>query len=124
MSIIEVHSRLANTALYYFLLLTVWGYWRFFRKQGMDPSFWGALVIGEILLLLQSGLGAYMWILGLRPARWAHYLYGIVAPMALPMAFMYTKGKQDRPEILMYGTTTLITVGLILRAMFTATTGG
>ena len=123
MSIFDVHGRLANTALYYFILLTIWGYWRFFRKQGMDPAFWGALVIGEILLLLQTGLGGYMWVIGLRPARWAHYLYGIVAPMALPMAFMYTKGKQDRPEILMYATTTLITMGLILRAMFTATTG-
>ena len=124
MSILEIHGRLADTALYYFILLSVWGYWRFIRKQGMDPSYWGALVIGEILLLLQAGLGGYMWLVGLRPARWAHYLYGIVGPMALPMVFMYTKGKQERPEMLMYGTTTLITVGLILRAMFTATSGG
>lgn len=124
MSIIDVHGRFANTAMYYFLLLTVWGYWRFFRKQDMDPSFWGALVIGEVLLLLQSGLGGYMWLIGLRPARWAHYLYGIVTPMALPMVFMYTKGRQERPELLMYGTTTLITVGLIIRAMATATVGG
>ncbi|MCB9134801.1 MAG: hypothetical protein H6636_05200 [Anaerolineales bacterium] len=124
MSIIDIHGRFANTAMYYFILLTLWGYWRFFRKQGMDPSFWGALVIGEVLLLLQSGLGGYMWLIGLRPARWAHYLYGIVSPMALPMVFMYTKGRQDRPELLMYGTTTLITVGLIIRAMMTATTGG
>jgi len=124
MSIIEIHGRFANTALYYFILLTVWGYWRFFRKRGMDPGFWGALVIGEILLLLQSGIGGYMWLIGLRPARWAHYLYGVVGPMALPMVYMYTRGRQDRPEMLMYGTTTLITVGLILRAMFTATSGG
>ncbi len=124
MSVIEIHNRLASAALNYFILLSIWGYWRFFRKQGLDPAFWGALVIGEILLLSQTGLGGYMWVVGLRPARWAHYLYGIVAPMALPMVFMYTQGKQDRPEILMYGTTTLITVGLILRAMFTATVGG
>ena len=124
MSVIDIHGRLANTALYYFILLTVWGYWRFFRKQSIDPAFWGALVIGEILLLLQSGLGGYMWVIGLRPARWAHYLYGIVGPMALPMVFMYTRGKQDRPEMLMYGTTTLVTVGLILRAMYTAGAGG
>ena len=124
MSVIEIHNRLANTAMYYFILLTVWGYWRFFRKQRMDPAFWGALVIGEILVLLQSSLGGYMWILGLRPAQWAHYLYGIVTPMALPMAFMYTRGEQDRPELLMYGTTTLLTVFLILRAMETATFGG
>ena len=124
MSVLEIHGRFANTALYYFILLTVWGYWRFFRKQGMDPGLWGALVIGEILLLFQSGIGGYMWLIGLRPARWAHYLYGVVGPMALPMVYMYTRGKQDRPEMLMYGTTTLITVGLILRAMFTATSGG
>lgn len=124
MSVIEIHGRLANTAMYYFIFLTLWGFLRFFRKQGMEPSFWGALVIAEILLLLQSGLGGYMWVIGLRPARWAHYLYGIVSPMALPMVFMYTKGKQERPEILMYSTTTLITVVLIIRAMYTATTGG
>jgi hypothetical protein len=121
MSILDIHGRLANTAVYYFVVLTLWGYWRFFRKQGMDPAFWGALVIGEILLLLQSGIGGYMWAMGLRSTRWAHYLYGIVTPMALPMVFMYTRGRQDRPEILMYGTTTLITVGLILRAIYTAT---
>ncbi|HNB50901.1 MAG TPA: hypothetical protein PK530_03115, partial [Anaerolineales bacterium] len=58
-----------------------------------------------------------------RPARWAHYLYGIVGPMALPMVFMYTKGRQERPELLMYATTTLITVFLIIRAMVTAQVG-
>ena len=123
MSVVELHGRIANTAMYYFILLTLWGYWRFIRKQAMDPAFWGALVIGEILILLQSSVGVYMWVLGLRPARWAHYLYGIVGPMALPMVFMYTKGRQERPELLMYATTTLITVFLIIRAMVTAQVG-
>jgi len=124
MSVIEFHGRLADAALYYFIFLSVWGYWRFFRKQGLDSAFWGAVVIGEILLLLQTGLGGYMWVIGLSSTRWVHYLYGIVTPMALPMIFMYTRGKQERPEMLMYGTTTLITVVLILRAMSTAGAGG
>ncbi|GAB4577711.1 MAG: hypothetical protein Fur0022_04420 [Anaerolineales bacterium] len=124
MSVVELHGRLANTALYYFILLTAWGYVRFFRKQAMDPSFWGALVIGEVLLLLQTGLGGYMWFVGLRPDRWAHYLYGLVTPMALPMIFLYTRGQQERPEVLMYATTNLITVVLIIRAMSTAIVGG
>ncbi|NUM46165.1 MAG: hypothetical protein HUU38_15790 [Anaerolineales bacterium] len=124
MSVVEIHGRLANTAMYYFILLTVWGYWRFIRKQGLDPSYWGALVIGEILLLLQSSVGGYMWVIGLRPGQWAHYLYGIVTPMALPMIFMYTRGRQERPEILMYGTTALLTVFMIMRAMETAALGG
>ncbi len=123
MSIVEIHSRLSNTALLYFVLITAWAYWRFFRKEGLSPGFWGSLVIAEILLLLQSGLGAYMWITGLRPARDVHILYGIVSLMALPAVYMFTKGRQERSEMLMYGTTALITIGLIMRAVFTATGG-
>ena len=117
----EIHANLANTALYYFVLLAVWGYFRFFRKEGISSGFWGAIVIAEILLLLQSVLGGYLWISGLRPARTIHLLYGIVTPMALPMVYMFTKGHQERRDMLMYGTTCLFAVGLVLRAMSTGT---
>jgi heme A synthase len=115
----EVHANLANTALYYFVVLSIWGYFRFFRKEGISSGFWGAIVIAEILLILQSVLGGWLWISGLRPARGVHLLYGIVAPMALPMVYMYTRGRQKRPEMLMYGTACLITIGLVLRATST-----
>ncbi len=119
----DIHARLANTALYYFLFLTVWGYWRFFRKQGLSSSFWGAVAIAEILLLLQGVLGGVLWLQGLRPARTVHLLYGIVAPMAIPAVYVYTRGRGERAEMLMYGTTCLITVGLILRATTTGAFG-
>ncbi len=120
MSLPELHDRLADTALLFFLLISLWGYWRFLRKQGLAASYWGALAIGEAILLFQSGLGAYLWVIGLRPGRTIHILYGVVSLMALPMAYVYTKGRTSRAEMLIYGTTSLITVGLILRAVGTA----
>jgi CDP-diglyceride synthetase len=126
MSASEVHGALANTATLYFIALTIWGYFRFFRKQGVESSLWGALAIAEILLLVQGLLGGYLWIIGARPARDMHMLYGIVSLMAIPAAYMYTKGRTDRPEVLIYATTSLITFGLIMRAVSTAqfTLGG
>ena len=119
MSLSQLHAALANTGLYYFLILAVWGTWRFIRKQGLDSSYWGALVIAEILLAAQFLIGGYLWLVGFRPARSVHVLYGLVALLALPGVYMYTKGRTDRPEMLMYAVVALITVGLILRATFT-----
>lgn len=119
MTLSDVHGSLANTLLFYFIALAVWGTWRFIRKEVVSSSYWGALAIAEVLLALQFLLGGYLWIIGLRPARSVHLLYGIVALLAIPGMYMYTKGRTDRPEMLMYAVVALITVGLILRATFT-----
>ncbi len=121
MSLVEVHARLANTALFFCVIMGVWGAGRFLRRRGMDGSYWGAVIIAEVLIVAQGALGAYLWIVGLRPARNIHLLYGIVSALAVPMIFFYTKGRQERPEMLMYGVGFLILVGLLLRAI---TTGG
>ena len=57
---VMIHDGLANTVLLYVLVMGIWGLWRFFRKQGVDSSFWGALVIAEILILVQGGIGIVM----------------------------------------------------------------
>ncbi len=120
MTAVEVHARLANAALYYFLIVSIWGYLIFFRRRSIDPGYRGALFLGILLLVAQSGLGAYLWLVGLRPARTVHILYGVVSIMAIPLAYTYTRGRMERSEALIYGTTTLITVGLVLRAITTA----
>jgi heme A synthase len=120
MSLVEIHGRLANTSLIFLLIMVVWGFWRFFRRQGLGASFWGALVIAEILIIAQGGLGGYLWISGLRPVRGAiHILYGVVSVMAIPLVYIYTKGRQERPEMLMYAVALLIMVGLVVRSMVT-----
>lgn len=119
MTLSQIHASLANTLLFYFIALAIWGTWRFLRRQGVDSSYWGGLAIAEILVGLQFLVGGYLWITGLRPARSVHLLYGLVALLAIPGMYMYTKGRTDRPEMLMYAVVSLITVGLILRAVFT-----
>jgi hypothetical protein len=120
MFLAEIHGRLGNAALYYFILLAIWGLIRFARRGGVDSNYWGALVIAEILILAQGGLGAFLWYSGFRPERGIHILYGLVSGLVIPAVYVYTKGREARREMLIYGVVALFTVGLILRAITTA----
>jgi hypothetical protein len=127
MSLTVVHSNLANAALIYFAILAVWGLARFARRQGVSSSYWGALVIAELLILAQGTLGAYLWYSGLylwysglRPGRGIHILYGLVSALSIPAVYAYTKGGEERREMLIYAVVALVTAALILRATVTA----
>lgn len=119
MSLSEIHGRLGNTAMLYFLAIAFWGFYKFFRKQDVNSSYWGALAIGEILLILQGLVGVYLWFFIARPERWIHILYGFMGLIMIPGAYVYTKGRDERPELLVYGTATLIGFGLLMRGIFT-----
>jgi len=107
-------------ALLFTLELTSPRRWRFIRKQGIDSNYWGALVIAEVVIVLQGALGAYLWISGARPGRLIHLLYGIVSALVIPGVYSYTKGDDKRQATLVYGVALLVTVGLVLRAIMTA----
>jgi hypothetical protein len=88
----EFHRLLANSIWLFFLLLGLWGLIRSFRQQPVDGSYFGALVIGELIFLLQGLLGAILYFTGARPARdWQHILYGIFALVFLPGLFTYPR---------------------------------
>ena len=93
----EIHARLANTALLYFLIVSLWGFLSFFRRRGIDGAYWGMLVIAELLVIVQAGLGIYLWIVGRAPARAVHFLYGFLIPVMIPGAYFYTRGR-DGPR--------------------------
>jgi hypothetical protein len=114
------HARFANTAMLYFAVVSLWGYFRFFRRQGIDPAYWGALVIAEIIVIVEVLIGIYLWANGLAPARPVHFLYGALIPIMIPAAYLYTRGRAARAENMIYATATLITVGFIIRAIYTA----
>jgi hypothetical protein len=120
MSLTIIHGNLANAALIYFAIIALWGLVRFARRQGVGSNYWGALVIAELLILAQGGLGAILWYSGLRPARGVHILYGLVSALTIPAVYVYTKGREERAEVLIYGVVALVTVALILRATITA----
>ena len=111
-----IHSRLASTALLFIGIMALWGFWRFFRKQGPDASFFGALLIGEILILVQGGVGAYLWLSGFRPDRAIHILYGVISALAIPGAYLYTKGNEERRSTLIYAAVLAFLVGILLRS--------
>jgi hypothetical protein len=118
----DVHARLANTAMIYCIIMAVWGLYRFFRGQGLNGGYLGAVVIAEILLAIQGLIGLILWFgpaSTLRPG-YVHWIYGIVLVLGAPVVFAYTKGRQDRPEMLLYAVAYIIMIALVLRAMVTA----
>jgi len=121
MSLVEVHSRLANTVLIYCIIMAVWGLIQFFRRKGVSGGYFGAIVIALILIAIQGLVGLILWfgVATIRPG-WVHWLYGIVLLMGVPSVYAYTKGRQDRPEMLLYAVAFVIMIALILRAMVTA----
>jgi hypothetical protein len=111
-----VHGRLANTALLFIGIMALWGFWRFFRRQGPDASYFGALVVGEILILIQVILGVILWASSLRPGQGIHILYGVISALAIPGVYLFTKGREDRRDMLAYAAVLAFLVGILLRA--------
>jgi len=120
-SIVEVHSRLANVALLYSIAMALWGLWRYFRRQGVDSNYWGSLVIAEIVYVVQAGLGAYILLSGAgRLANtFMHVLYGVVAILVVPGVFMFTRGDDQRRSMLIYALAFLFMIGILLRSQGT-----
>ena len=115
-----IHDRLANTVLLYFLAMMLWSIWRFFRKQGEDPNYRGALLISEILVLFQAGLGVLLWFTSRRPDGGSmHLLYGVMAALGLPAVYAYIKNRTNRYQMLVYAVTYLLLVALIIRSQMT-----
>ena len=77
------------------------------------------LVIAELLVIAQVLLGIYLWVVGVRPGRVIHLLYGALIPALIPGAYLYTQGRNGRGEVLIYGTAAIFLVGLVMRATFT-----
>lgn len=121
MSLIEFHGRLGTTAMYFAVLMALWGLWRFFRRQEVDSSYWGAVVIAEILFIAQGLLGAFVYLTnpGILAGRGIHILYGVVSVLVIPGLFVYTRGDQARRAQLVYGVGFLFLIGIALRAMST-----
>jgi hypothetical protein len=118
-SLVDIHARLGNTAMYYAIIMAVWGLWRFARKQGIDSSYWGALVIAEVLFLVQGAIGVFMW-LSQSISVGIHLLYGVVAVLVIPAVYAYTRGDEQRRAALIYGIALLFLVGIVIRAIATA----
>lgn len=115
-----IHARLADTVQYYVIAMMLWGLWRYWRKEGLSSSYWGAIMIAAVLILVQGLLGSYLWLRGDRPTQdIMHILYGLVGVISLPATFVYTKGREDRHTLLVYALVFMALVGIFMRAVVT-----
>jgi hypothetical protein len=99
MSFIEIHARLTDTATLFIGFIGLWALYFRFRGRPLDPSWYGAALIAELLLVAQVLLGVYLYYgLGLGaalPRPFMHILYGIVAVLTIPAAQSYFGQLED-----------------------------
>jgi len=117
--ITELHRVFSNVTLYFFLAIGVWGLIRGFRKNGVDASYLGAMVIAELLFVLQTILGLILVLGGAGPGRFVHFIYGAFALVALPGLFAYLKGDDSNQAQFYYAIAALFLFGVALRAVGT-----
>jgi len=119
--VLEIHSRLGNTAMYYAAIMTLWGIWRVARKQGVEGNFRSALVIAGILLVVQGLLGSTLYFFSeFKLARPIHVLYGAVSALVVPAVYAYTRGKEERRDMMILTVALMVLVVLTIRSLGTA----
>jgi hypothetical protein len=126
MSIDFIHGRLANAALLFSIICTAWGLVNFIRKQPVTSSYWGGLVILQILAMAQVVIGIVVYVSTgggelARPV--VHILYAATLVISLPAAYVYTGGKDTHRENIIYALVCLWLVFIAERSISTGQEG-
>lgn len=121
MSLAAIHSRLWITILLFSSAMLLWGLLRFLRGQTVNSNYFGAVVIAEILYILQGLLGILMLVSGTGVLQRAevHILYGVVVAITLPGVYIYTRGDESRRTMLVYAVAFVFIIVLSVRSMMT-----
>lgn len=107
----------------YALVVGIWGIANAVRRAPPDGNFNGALALAVGLFVLEGLTGMSLALLGLRPGRIIHILYGVTIVLTIPAIFAFTRGRNSSRESLLYGIAMLFIAGLNDRAAHTALTG-
>lgn len=95
MSLRELHGFLSTAVSLFTLGISLMALYRYLRKEGLESDFWGAVVIGEVLIIVQAIVGGIMFGGGVRAYDWMHYVYGALAVFIWPAAYTYTHNQED-----------------------------
>lgn len=114
-----LHDRLATSLLLYMAAVGLWGVFSLVRGGTLSGSLAGAMVIGQVLIVVQVLAGVGLWISRLRPAEPTHVLYGLTAVVVLPFAWTYLRDRDQRQALLVYSLLALFIAGLAIRGMTT-----
>jgi hypothetical protein len=114
-----LHDRLSTTVMLYMAALGIWGLVAYARGGAASGSIGGALVIAEVLIVVQVAAGVLLVAGSLRPPTATHYLYGITAVLVLPFAWSYLRARDQRQALLLYSLIALFIFGLAVRGVMT-----
>ncbi len=98
MSLTDIHAGLARSGTLFMIVLGVWAIVLRLRSRPLDGSWYGALAVGEVLLIAQFAIGWILYGQGLGdnlPRAFVHILYGAVAVITLPAAYAYLSKLED-----------------------------
>lgn len=120
----QIHGALSNTAWLFFLALGLWGVFRAIRGQSINSSYLGAAFIGQMIFVVQTVLGAILWLGGgdanMQRAG-IHLLYGIFALVFLPFIYLSVlRGDDSNRAQWVMAFTTLFLFGIALRSISTS----
>lgn len=74
------------------LLATVWGVVMLLRRAGLTDGFRSALYLVGGTGVVQAVLGGTLFLAGLRPNNILHLVYGLIALIGIPVAFVLVGG--------------------------------
>ncbi len=124
MGLLEIHTGLANTAVLFVAALGVWALGLRFMSRPLDGTWFGAAMIGELLIVAEGALGGLLYLQGmdsLLPRPFMHILYGVVALICLPAAQSYFGNVEDENvKTLAMAATCAFLWGILMRSSYVA----
>lgn len=116
--IAQLHATLAQTVMYFFFAIGMWGLFEYVRGGELGGSIGGAFVIGQVLVAVQVILGIII-LAGDYRVQSVHFLYGISAIISLPFAWSYMRARHPRQALMVYSLVALFVCGLAIRGIVT-----
>lgn len=119
---VAVHASIYTTLLLLSGGLTLWALFFMATGRPVDGAFRATYVLGIGVAVLQSAVGLYMlYVDGLRPGEWFHYLYGVSLIVFTGFGYaLASRTSSSQREALIMGIAAAAAFGLILRAAATA----
>jgi hypothetical protein len=110
------HATLAFALFLDQVVLGIWALVFGFRRRPISSGLFSALLVDEILMVIQSAIGLYLLATGHAPER-IHFLYGFLLLVLIPAVYFYAS-KRERAGIWV-GVVLLFMAGMIVRISFT-----
>ncbi len=120
-----VHSRIAQMIWILMLLLSGWAAVFYFLKKPLTGNFFVGIIVGELLVVVQSMAGLTM-LLGLKlwPRSLMHFLYFALLLFTMPVVYQRTRQTTEPDKVArIWALACLFMFGLVMRSTSTGSLG-